>query len=114
MVNGTCPVPFLNAALYPSNEGYVDGRLCSSIPLPGATAGTICCLPCPSQSYLLKSSILTGLHVNDIINVIGVGIGGFIVLVPLALYIDGSHLRFFQKKLPIGVHSAFLFQLQHC
>jgi hypothetical protein len=81
MSNSSCPAPFLDASLYPDDQGYVQGRLCSSIPLPGSKSGTVCCLPCPFQEYTLYQSSLEALHANDIVNVIGVGVGAFILLV---------------------------------
>ena len=81
--NASCPAPFLNAALFPSDQGYIHGRLCSTVPLPGAAPGAVCCLPCPVQDYILHASSLRGLHVNDIVNIIGVGVGAFVLLVNL-------------------------------
>jgi hypothetical protein len=81
MSNASCPVPFLDAALFPGDQGYINGRLCSSLPLPGSTPGTMCCIPCPVQNYILRPSSLEALHANDIVNVVGVGVGAFILLV---------------------------------
>ena len=81
MSTPACPAPFLDASLYLGDQGYIQGRLCSSIPLPGSKAGTVCCLPCPFQNYTLYQSSLEALHANDIVNVIGVGVGAFILLV---------------------------------
>lgn len=84
MANGTCPTPFLNAAHYSSTDGNIYGRMCSTITLPGASPGTTCCLPCPAQGYIFEPGILTALHVNDILNVVGVGVGAFVLLVCLS------------------------------
>lgn len=79
----SCPAPFLDAALFPDDQGYINGRLCATVPLPGAAPGAVCCLPCPAQEYTLHASSLLALHVNDIVNVIGVGVGVFVFLVYL-------------------------------
>ena len=81
--NASCPAPFLDAALFSRDQGYINGRVCSTVPLPGAAPGAVCCLPCPIQDYTLHASSLRALHVNDIVNVIGVGVGVFVLLVYL-------------------------------
>jgi len=81
MANTSCPFPFIDSTLFPKNQGYIEGRLCGTIPLPGQKPGAECCLPCPGQEYYLHPSILTALHWNDIANVIGVGVGAFVLLV---------------------------------
>ena len=81
--NASCPTPFLDASLFPGDQGYINGRLCATVPLPGAAPGAVCCLPCPVQDYTLRASSLLALHVNDIVNVIGVGVGVFVLLVYL-------------------------------
>jgi len=110
-----CPFPFIDARLFPPNEGYVEGRLCGTIPLPGQKPGADCCLPCPGQDYYLHPSILTALHWNDIANVIGVGVGAFVLLVLTddhLSHVDRSRSYFFLKRLPIGVPSASQFPLR--
>jgi hypothetical protein len=79
--NTSCPFPFLDAALFPPDFGYVAGRLCSTVPLPGQLAGTVCCLPCPVQDYTLHPSSLRVLFANDVVNMVGVGVGAFVLLV---------------------------------
>ena len=104
MANGTCPPPFLDAALYSSTEGNIYGRLCSDITLPGATPGATCCLPCPVQGYVLQPHILTALHANDIMNAIGIVVGAFVLLVlPRFTDLIASHLSSFPKRLLTGV-----------
>ena len=98
MSNSACPAPFLDAALYPADQGYIAGRLCSTIPLPGAAAGTTCCLPCPVQNYTLYPSSLTALHANDIVSVIGIGVGVFVLLVTLDEISAYNSLLFFSQK----------------
>jgi hypothetical protein len=79
--NTSCPAPFLDAALFPGDQGFIKGRVCATLTLPGAAAGAVCCLPCPVQEFTLHASSLRALHVNDIVNVIGVGVGVFVLLV---------------------------------
>lgn len=55
--------------------------MCATIPLPGQVPGTHCCLPCPLQDWVLEESSLHALHVNDIINVIGIAVGSITLLV---------------------------------
>ena len=81
--NASCPAPFLDEALFPNDQGYIAGRVCATVPLPGAAPGAVCCLPCPIQDYTLHASSLQALYVNDIINVIGAGVGVFVLLVCL-------------------------------
>jgi hypothetical protein len=81
MSNSSCPPPFLDAALFNVDQGYMQGRVCSPISLPGSGPGTQCCLPCPVQDFILYPSSLRALHINDILNVVGVGVGGFILMV---------------------------------
>jgi|SRR5579862_7470248 hypothetical protein len=81
MTTLSCPVPFLDAADFPPDVGYIAGRLCSSIPLPGARRGATCCLPCPVQNYVFHSSTLHVLFANDIVNIVGLGVGAFVLLV---------------------------------
>lgn len=81
MSNASCPIPFLDAVLFPDDQGDIRGRLCSAVPLPGSSPGAVCCLPCPLQDYILHSSSLDALHANDIVNVVGVGVGAFVLLV---------------------------------
>jgi hypothetical protein len=99
MSNTSCPFPFVDAALFPRFEGYVDGRLCATLPLPGQKPGAQCCLPCPVQNYALHPSILEALHWNDIVNVIGVGVGAFVLLVWFRLILTHGSLSFsFQRR----------------
>ena len=107
MSNSSCPAPFLDAALFPADQGYIDGRMCSPIQLPGSPPGTICCLPCPVQNYTLRPSSLEALHVNDIINVIGLGVGAFVLLVfsPAPCVTHHSLLFSFLKRLHFEVLS---------
>jgi hypothetical protein len=99
MSNSSCPPPFLDAALFPADQGYVDGRMCSPIQLPGSQSGSICCLPCPIQNYTLRAASLEALHVNDIINIIGLGVGAFVLLVlPRTLSHSRQSFIFLPKK----------------
>jgi len=106
MANLTCPPPFLDASWYPSTQGYTGGRLCATIPLPGQVPGAQCCLPCPLQAWVLEESSLRDLHVNDIINVIGIAMGSFALLVSSSAYfvVYTSHSSFSLKTLHIGAH----------
>src|SRR5436305_9156290 len=108
MSNRSCPVPFLDASLFPVDQGYIDGRLCSTITLPGAKPGSSCCLPCPVQDYTLYPSSIRALHANDIINIVGVGVGAFVLLVlfpsPYKFFSHNSLLFFYRKKLLIEIH----------
>jgi hypothetical protein len=114
MSNTSCPSPFVDAALFPRFEGYVEGRLCATLPLPGQKPGAECCLPCPVQNYALHPSILEALHWNDIVNVMGVGVGAFVLLVYASCsYAHDSLSSSFRRRLLIGVHSAFQFPSQH-
>ena len=79
-----CPVPFLDARDFPPNVGYVAGRLCSPLPLPGAKEGAVCCLPCPVQDWVFHPSTLHVLFANDIVNMVGLGVGAFVLLVSLS------------------------------
>jgi len=93
MTNLTCPTPFLDASLYPPNQGYVGGRLCATVPLPGQVAGAHCCLPCPLQDWVLNETSLNALHVNDIMNIIGVVVGAFTLTVqPRAYFVTNISL----------------------
>ncbi|ESZ99576.1 hypothetical protein SBOR_0049 [Sclerotinia borealis F-4128] len=50
---GRCPAPFLEADLFSSTDGFIDGRFCSN------TLGVICCLPCPQSDWLYGDNIST-------------------------------------------------------
>jgi|SRR5579859_7444148 len=94
-----CPLPFLDASLYPSDFGYVAGRLCASIPLLGQKPGATCCLPCPVQKYALHPGTLSALYANDLVNIIGIGVGAFVLLVcNLGNCFDGSHSCFCHRR----------------
>ncbi|KAF4427455.1 g- coupled receptor [Fusarium acutatum] len=41
-----CPAPFWDAALFPSEGGFIDGRLCQTV------ATIQCCLPCPMTDWV--------------------------------------------------------------
>ncbi|KAK2060508.1 hypothetical protein LY76DRAFT_411588 [Colletotrichum caudatum] len=46
-LRGICPAPFYDARLFPTDEGFIDGRLCQSL------GGPIqCCLPCPLTDWV--------------------------------------------------------------
>lgn len=99
MANLSCPSPFLDASFFPSNEGYVHGRFCSPITLPLAKPDTICCLPCPLQNYILHPSSIRALHANDIVNIVGLGVGGFILLVLSLHYLLIQSFIFLPKNI---------------
>lgn len=47
--HGACPAPFYDASLFPTEGGFVAGRLCAlSDLLPG---NPTCCLPCPATYW---------------------------------------------------------------
>ncbi|KAK2037042.1 hypothetical protein LZ31DRAFT_636284 [Colletotrichum somersetense] len=46
-LRGICPAPFYDARLFPTDEGFIDGRLCQSL---GETIQ--CCLPCPLTDWV--------------------------------------------------------------
>ncbi|GJN68392.1 hypothetical protein PLICBS_002435 [Purpureocillium lilacinum] len=58
MVNLTgvnlCPPPFWDAELFSAKGGYVDGRLCQTIP-----PDKKCCLPCPMADWVYPDSFNT-------------------------------------------------------
>ena len=115
MSNSSCPAPFLDASLYPGDQGYIQGRLCSSIPLPGSTPGAVCCLPCPVQQYTLYGSSLEALYANTIVNVVGVGVGTFILLVVPLEHSSHCSLSFsFPKRYLIEVRSGLRFLWPLC
>ncbi|PGH18936.1 hypothetical protein AJ80_04263 [Polytolypa hystricis UAMH7299] len=47
--NGLCPVPFMQQELFPTEGGFLKGRLCN--PFPGLPSNVTCCLPCPHADW---------------------------------------------------------------
>ncbi|CRK31999.1 hypothetical protein BN1708_005636 [Verticillium longisporum] len=47
LLGSGCPKPFISAAGFPPDKGYIDGRLCQNI-----TETLSCCLPCPMTEWV--------------------------------------------------------------
>jgi hypothetical protein len=66
---GNCVAPFLDAAKFPGQGGYIGGRLCSQVKL--LPDDPTCCLPCPSTKWIYPDSFNTYTQVSEWLNVIG-------------------------------------------
>lgn len=48
-LNGLCPGPFYEEALFPSTGGFIGGRYCQPLAVGGGNVS--CCLPCPLADW---------------------------------------------------------------
>ncbi|KXT07624.1 hypothetical protein AC578_10148 [Pseudocercospora eumusae] len=75
---GNCVAPFLDAAQFSRDGGFIDGRFCAPIvELPGQPT---CCLPCPATKYAYSDSFNTYNVVSEWLNVLGLILLTFMLL----------------------------------
>lgn len=64
-LRGFCPPPFFQQDKFPTEGGYVEGRLCQSL------LGPSCCLPCPMTDWVYPDEFNTLSRIADWANVAG-------------------------------------------
>ncbi|KAK5990684.1 hypothetical protein PT974_08953 [Cladobotryum mycophilum] len=62
-----CPPPFLEASLFGTTQGYVEGRVCQTI-----TNNLHCCLPCPMSDWVYPDNFNSVVDAVDWIAVVSV------------------------------------------
>ncbi|KAL2757166.1 hypothetical protein ACRALDRAFT_1062782 [Sodiomyces alcalophilus JCM 7366] len=97
-LRGGCPAPFFSAALYPDNEGYLDGRLCQS-----PNGDTICCLPCPISNWVYPDSFDTLTDVANWISVVGTACCVFLLLSWACLPVENTNRHYLSICLTVAV-----------
>ncbi|KAF7867429.1 hypothetical protein EAF04_005512 [Stromatinia cepivora] len=93
---GRCPVPFLEADLFPSTGGFLDGRFCSS------TLGVVCCLPCPQAEWLYGESISTLTESANWVNVAAMICSLYLLLCFAFLPVEKTHRHYLSICLVIA------------
>ncbi|KAB8299203.1 hypothetical protein EYC80_001299 [Monilinia laxa] len=93
---GRCPAPFLEADLFPTTGGYVDGRFCSS------TLGTICCLPCPQTEWFYGDNISTLTTSANWVNVVAMIFSLYLLICFAFLPVEKTHRHYLSICLVIA------------
>ncbi|THV87698.1 hypothetical protein D6D29_00553 [Aureobasidium pullulans] len=77
-LHGACISPFYDASLFPSEGGYIGGRLCS---VQGQDPNSpLCCLPCPASYWAYSDNFDTLGTVSGWLNVVGLILQTFMLL----------------------------------
>ncbi|KUJ24053.1 G protein-like protein-coupled receptor : GPCR, secretin-like protein [Mollisia scopiformis] len=94
---GLCPAPFLQADLFSTTGGFVEGRFCSAI------LGPTCCLPCPQTEWLYPDNFKTITDSASWVNVASMACSVFLVVSFAVLPIEKTHRHYLSVCLAIGV-----------
>ncbi|KAI1421008.1 hypothetical protein F5Y12DRAFT_790609 [Xylaria sp. FL1777] len=92
-----CYLPFFNEAAFPTEGGYIAGRLCSNL------TGTSCCLPCPLTDWVYPDNFKTVTQSADWVNVAGMVGCGFLLLSWLVLPVERTHRHYLSICLTVAV-----------
>ncbi|KAG9532945.1 hypothetical protein KCU93_g587, partial [Aureobasidium melanogenum] len=77
-LHGACIAPFYDASLFPSEGGYIGGRLCSQ--QSRDPTSPLCCLPCPASYWAYSGNFETLGTVAGWLNVVGLSLQCFMLI----------------------------------
>ncbi|KAF7195192.1 hypothetical protein HII31_03398 [Pseudocercospora fuligena] len=98
---GNCIAPFLDAAQFSSDGGFIDGRFCAPIDeLPGHPT---CCLPCPATRYAYSDSFNTYNVVSEWLNVLGLILLTFMLISYVVLPAQQTRSHYLSVCLVVSV-----------
>ncbi|KAL1303655.1 hypothetical protein AAFC00_007011 [Neodothiora populina] len=99
--NGRCPIPFYDASMFPSEGGFIDGRLCATTrALPG---NPTCCLPCPTTYWTYHDSFSTYNSIAAWLNVVGFILLFFLLTSYFFLPVQQTRRHYLSVCLIVGV-----------
>ncbi|PKS07931.1 hypothetical protein jhhlp_006541 [Lomentospora prolificans] len=96
-LRGACIAPFFDAAKFPDNGGFVEGRMCQPL-----SKDLTCCLPCPVTDWVYPDSFNTLTTVANWLSVVGALCCLFLLLSYAFLPVDKTHRHY----LSISIASA--------
>ncbi|KAI1277087.1 hypothetical protein F5Y07DRAFT_112674 [Xylaria sp. FL0933] len=92
-----CLAPFYNEEAFPTEGGYIAGRLCSNI------TGASCCLPCPLTDWVYPDNFKTATKSADWVNVAGMIGCAFLLLSWIVLPVERTHRHYLSICLTVAV-----------
>ncbi|KAI5366286.1 hypothetical protein Slin15195_G078070 [Septoria linicola] len=98
---GDCVAPFLDASRFPTDGGFIDGRLCAQ--LVGARNAPTCCLPCPAAHYAYSDDFNTYGIVSEWLNVVGLILLCFMLVSYLVLPAQQTRSHYLSVCLIVSV-----------
>ncbi|KAI0195926.1 hypothetical protein F4808DRAFT_323664 [Astrocystis sublimbata] len=96
-LNLGCVAPFLSEADFPSQGGFISGRLCSNI------TGASCCLPCPLTDWVYSDNFETATQSAEWVNVAGMVGCAFLLLSWFALPVEKTHRHYLSICLTVAI-----------
>ncbi|KAI0160371.1 hypothetical protein GGR57DRAFT_417925 [Xylariaceae sp. FL1272] len=94
-----CYAPFFNEAAFPTTGGYIPGRVCSNLLLPGSS----CCLPCPLTEWVYPDNFGAATGSADWVNVAGMVGCAFLLLSWAVLPVERTHRHYLSICLTLAV-----------
>ncbi|KAI0482311.1 hypothetical protein GGR56DRAFT_180341 [Xylariaceae sp. FL0804] len=95
---GGCPAPFFNEILYPTEGGFIGGRLCQEF-----SPGVSCCLPCPMTDWAYPDTFNTATGAANWVTVVGMSGCAFLILSWIFLPVEKTHRHYLSISLTIAV-----------
>ncbi|KAI1493121.1 hypothetical protein F5X96DRAFT_677263 [Biscogniauxia mediterranea] len=87
-LRGGCLAPFFNEALFPTEGGHIEGRLCAPL-------GTLsCCLPCPMTDWAYPDTFDAATGAANWINVVGMVCCVFLLISWIVLPVERTHRHY--------------------
>lgn len=89
--------PFLDAAMFPAEGGYVDGRLCQKL------GDLTCCLPCPMTDWAYPDNFDSLTSTANWISVVGVVCCLFLLASWALLPVEKTHRHYLSISLVVAI-----------
>ncbi|GFF23344.1 frizzled and smoothened-like protein P [Aspergillus udagawae] len=97
VLNGLCPVPFLQEDLFPSTGGFIGGRYCQPV-------GDIsCCLPCPIAAWTYGDELFEKASVASWISVAILPLCIFLLVSYAVLPVKFTHRHYLSICFTLGI-----------